>query len=185
LIQVFVYADEVDRLDKAFEWVVLFLTLSYATVFQLLSWFLGQEYGTNLIWTVRAMFIPLIIIVFLWLGKFVTVEPKSMFYRKLAWSWGMFHLGLCVFVTILLVTMDTSGRGSPFEPIFPRVVLVSSVVFVPLVTYGVYRDIMKIYEKATSENIFWRSKKWNYGATVVAVLTITFFLILMFLTRPF
>lgn len=176
---------EVERLDKAFEWVVLFLTLSYATVFQLLSWFLGLEYATNLIWAIRALFIPLVIIVFLWLGKFVSGGLKKMFFRKLAWSWGMFQLGLCVFVTILLVTMDTSGEGSPFLPIFPRIALILSCIFVPLLTYGIYRGIMKIYEKATSTNIFWKSKRWNYGATITAVLTIAFFLILMVLTRPF
>lgn len=176
--------EEVDRLDKAFEWVVLFLTLSYATVFQLLSWFLRQEYVTNLFFAIRAMFIPLVIIVFLWLGKFVSVGLREMFFRKLAWSWGMFQLGLCVWVTILLATMDTSGEGSPFEPIFPQIALIFSCIFVPLLTYGIYRDIMKIYEKATSTNIFWKSKRWNHGATIVAVLSIVFFLILLVLTGP-
>ena len=96
---------EVERLDKAFEWVVLFLSLSYATVFQLVSWFLGPEHITQMFWAIRVMFMPLIVIIFLWLGKFVSLEPKKMFFRKLAWSWGMFQRGLCIWVIIILVTM--------------------------------------------------------------------------------
>lgn len=176
--------EEVDRLDKAFEWVVLFLTLSYATVFQFLTWFLKFEYLTSLFWAIRALFIPLVIIVFLWLGKIVSVGLQKMFFRKVAWSWGMFQLGLCVWVTIILATMGTSGKGSPFEPLFPRIALVLNCIFVPLLTFVLYRGIMKMYETATSDSIFWKSKRWNYGATVGVVLSIVLFLLLLVLTRP-
>jgi hypothetical protein len=83
--------EEVERLDKAFEWVVLFIGISYATIIQLVTWVWeppppSQTSGnvSNLLSVVRFTYIPLLIIILIWLGKFVATEPKKMFFRKLA-----------------------------------------------------------------------------------------------------
>ena len=79
--------EEVNRLDKAFEWVVLFVGISYATIIQFLTWIFeapvpqqttGQ--ASYILAMVRFTFIPLLIIILIWLGNFPSTEPKKMFF---------------------------------------------------------------------------------------------------------
>lgn len=136
--------EEVDRLDKAFEWVVLFIGISYATIIQLLTWILmppipQQTTGAAhiLMAVVRLTFIPLLIIILIWLGKFISAEPKDMFFRKLAWAWGMFQLATHILSTILIATSDLP-RTTPEEAIYIQMIVFPSVIIVPTVTYAIY-----------------------------------------------
>lgn len=183
--------EEVDRLDKAFEWVVLFIGISYATIIQLLTWIFvppipEQTMGAAhvIMAVVRLTFIPLLIIILIWLGKFISAEPKKMFFRKLAWAWGMFQLAAHILSTILVATSDLP-RATPEEAVYIQMIVFPSAIIVPIIAYAIYRKIISLYKRATAESVFWRNKRWDHGATCVALLSmILFILFVYFLPRP-
>lgn len=184
--------EEVDRLDKAFEWLVLFIGISYATIIQFLTWILEppvpqQETGTAhvLMAVVRLTFIPLLIIILIWLGKFIAAEQKKMFFRKLAWGWGMFQLAAHIISTMFLATIDLPREQGNIITTFLQMAIIPCVVLVSATTYAIYRKIIGLYKKATIESVFWRSRWWDHGATCVTILSmILFILFVYYLPRP-
>ena len=137
--------DEVNRLDKAFEWVILFIGISYATIIQLLTWIveppIPEQPGIPpmeahaIFAVVRLTFVPLLIIILIWLGKFISAEPRKMFFRKLAWSWGMFQLAAHIISTINVAVMDLPHTTREDLAII-YMILYLSLITVPPITYA-------------------------------------------------
>lgn len=173
----------IERLDKAFEWLVLFLTFSFATFFQ---WIITlwqpnnveePRYLAPIIFSIRFLFVPLIVIVLSWFGKIIAKNTSiKMFMRKFAWFWGMYQLWWYIFLTNILVTLDMSIDARSIS------MLIAFSMF-PVI-YFIYRKIMNLYKEGLSESVFWKGKLWNYGATVVAILTIICFMVFIFVTLP-
>lgn len=184
--------EEVSRLDRAFEWVVLFVGISYATIIQLLTWVfeapVGQqssEVGKLIMSVIRLTFVPLLIIILIWLGKSISAEPKKMFFRKLAWGWGMFELATHTLSTLLLITIDMP-RNTPEEALPLQMIIFPSAIIVPAIIYAIYRKIISLYRKATVESMFWRSRWWNHGATVTTILSLALFVLFVYyLPNPY
>ena len=183
--------EEVDRLDKAFEWVILFIGISYATIIQLLTWVfeppIPQQTSGQIaviMSVVRLTFVPLLIIILIWLGKFISAEPKKMFFRKVAWGWGLFQLATHILSTLLIVTIDLP-RSTPEEAFPIQMIVFPSAIIVPAITYAIYRKIISLYRKATVESIFWKNRWWNHGATGTTIPSlILYILFVYYLPRP-
>lgn len=175
---------DVERLDKAFEWLVLFLTLAFATFFQWIALVWQKEISelpnfiTPLIFTIRLFFIPIIIIVISWFGKIVIQEQsRKMFCRKFAWIWGMSQLWWYIFLTSILVTLEMPIESTSIA------MLIAIFGMLPL-SYIIYRRIMNLYRMQMSKTPFWRSKWWNYGTTLMTVISIVCFMSFIFVTIP-
>lgn len=183
---------EVSRLDRAFEWVILFIGISYATIIQLLTWVFEvptppqtNGAGVLIMSVIRLTFVPLLIIILIWLGKFISAEPKKMFFRKLAWGWGMFQLATHILSTLLLVTLDMP-RSTPEEAIYVQMIIFPSAIIVPAIVYVIYRRIISLYKKATVESMFWKNRWWNHGATATTILSLTLYVLYVaYLPHPY
>jgi len=173
---------EVERLDKAFEWLVLFLTLAFATFFQWIALVWQKEISelpdflTPLIFAIRMFFIPIIIIVISWFGKIVVQEQnRKMFFTKFAWIWGMSQLWWYMFLTSIIVTFEMPIESSSIA------MLLAIFGMLPL-SYFFYRRIMNLYKTDLSDILFWKSKWWDYGTTLIAIISIVCFISFIFVT---
>ena len=173
---------EVEKLDKAFEWLVLFLTLAFATFFQWIALVWQEEISelpnflAPLVFAIRLFFLPIIIIVISWLGKIIIQEQsKKMFFRKFAWIWGMLQFWWYMFLTSILVTLDM-----PIES--TAIAMVIAIFGMLPLSYIFYRRIMNLYKTGLSDIPFWKSRWWDYGTTLIAIVSIICFISFIFAT---
>lgn len=82
--------DSTERLDRAFDLILLLIGIICATIFQYVS-VLGDI--VFITFAMRFLFIPLIPLVLLWLFKFISDNPRlRIFVRIFAWFFGIFSL---------------------------------------------------------------------------------------------
>jgi hypothetical protein len=171
---------EVEKLDKAFEWLVLFLTVAFTAFFQWMASVWQKKisetvYLTPLAFAMRVFFVPISIIIFSWFGKIVIQEQnKKMLFRKFSWCWGMSQLWGYIFLTSILITLDMSIS-------YTATAMLVGFLMLPLI-YFIYRKIMNLYKTESSEVPFWTSKWWDYGTTLIAMVSIICFWIFIFST---
>lgn len=172
----------VERLDKAFEWLVLFLTLMFATFFQWIALVWQKEISeqpdflTPLVFAIRLFLIPIILTVISWLGKIIIQEQnRKMFFRKFAWIWGMLQLWWYIFLTSILVTLEMPSESTSIAMAIAIIgMLPLSIIF--------YRRIMNLYKTGLSDIPFWKSRWWDYGTTLIAMVSIVCFIGFIFAT---
>ena len=125
----------------------------------------------------KKIFIPIIVIILSWFGKIIAKDTRrKMFMRKISWAWGMSQLWVYILLTNIIATLDMSNDAKSISALIGFCAL-------PLV-YFIYRRIMDLYKKGLSESVFWKSKWWNYGCSLVAIMTITCFLSFVFISLP-
>lgn len=170
--------DVTERLDSAFQWLVLLLTMSFSVLFGWLTWFWKTE-TEPIAMSIRIFLFPIFAIILLWILKVVTKDQnKTMFLRKLAWFWGIEQSWAFFSILALVFTMDLG------ETIAKVSILVDSILFLPM--FLLYRKVIGTYRENLTQLSFWRTRKYNYGASALgwSIAAIYFLLILYLYTFP-
>lgn len=76
------------RIDHAFDTFILIQTLIFATIFQYLTWLNKPDNLIAVTKITRVFFIPILIIIVLWVGGHLSESPKMrMVLKAVAWYW--------------------------------------------------------------------------------------------------
>jgi len=163
--------DEVERLDNAFQWLILLLTLSFSVLFGWLTWFWKTETEPITV-SVRIYLFPVFAIILVWILKVVTKDQnKRMFLRKFAWFWGVIQFWAFFAILALLFTMDL-GQTMTYVSI-----LIDAILF--LLMFWLYRTVISSYRESLHQISFWRTRKYNLGASALGWSIVVLYLFLM------
>jgi uncharacterized integral membrane protein len=167
----------VESINKAFEWLVLVLTVLLSVIFQVLTWILKPE--TNYKLTAQLMFsltMPLIVSIITWFGQLITSKTRRQIFLRLL-SWGILAIVLSYYIMMFLVLV-VLGMTKEFSILVAVPLLVGSIV----VALFPSRKILSTYKTATADNEFWKRREaaiWSpylMGISIAGILILVPFL---------
>lgn len=166
-------------MDKAFEWLVLFLTVLFGVIFQFLTWVLKPE--SLLGFTAKLMLsmtMPLILLLFAWFYRLLTLDEEHRISLGL-FSWGSVSMVLSCYV-MLFLTLAITAIFNKFA-VTAIIALLGGTIAISLVPS---KRIFTIYKASTLDNRYWEQRGWKIAFPYIIGVCLTGLLILLPLLLP-
>lgn len=169
----------VERLDRCMDFILLFLSVISAVIFQFvtsLPYEEQQEYAMHFYYrfSLRLLFLPWIVLVPSWLIVYLLPdENKRMLWRSFVWSFASIAMALNVIV-LLVLSFPPETKGLPIHHIF-------LVFFVLALAFFLYQKIIRAYVRALRRRTLERflSKRWISLRTLAFLIPIALWLIII------
>ena len=145
-----------ESLDKAFEWLVVLLTVLIAIIFQFLTWGIDPKQGTAFITRIMVtLVIPLTVSIMGWLWQAITLNRERKIFLKL-FSWSSLSIVFLYYLELFAVLVMLGAI-----PEFPqnRDILIAIVLL--FVAFFPHSQILKTYRAATLNLHFWEKGRFH------------------------
>jgi len=170
-------AEIATSIDKAFEWLVLLMTVLIGILFTFLTWVTKPEISLDL--TAKFMFsltMPLVVAISIWLWHLMTLSEGLRISLCLS-SWGILSMVFSYYI-MLFFTFVAFGVTLQFTLMAAAALLSGSTI----VTLFPSKRILRAYRAMTPENEFWNRqhapvRAYLLGAFLAAILILTPFLL--------
>lgn len=168
--------EDVRKIDRAFEIVLLIMGIIAAALFEYISHLASIEVLTLSQVTIffRRAFLPILIVASLWLlsRTFVVNQILKTWIRILVWTCGIFALRTYLFDFIVLAFFPLGF--SPYGMNFAMLSFAASNLFLILNIAIIYK-----YMKAMNHVAFFKTRLWSFQATLASVIGMLLNLFLM------
>ncbi len=159
-------------IDRAFDTFILLQTLIFATIFSYLTWLSRSESLTAITKIVRVFFIPILIIVMLWIfGHLLEPQKWRILFRALAWYWSFLSFTIQALFLGEILLLDI------LSPQLTVSLILMVILFTPLFGLLTHLKFKSVYHRLYSSRI-------QIASGVLAIVTMIIYLIFVLITTP-